>query len=77
MTQQSLSSSAGNILGESPRGLTESTKLEALALKARIQSGEAVPLEELRAFILSADKDLTATRKTRVNPVKSDDVNFF
>lgn len=63
-------------------GFSESQKLEALTLKARLQSGEPIPREDLIAFILSAEKDLSANRikldkPPIAKPPKSQDVDFF
>lgn len=48
-----------------------------LDLKSRILSGERIPLEELRAFILAAESDLTTERKKRNSGEKPKDVDFF
>lgn len=58
-------------------GLTPDAKSRGLYLKARIQSGENVPLDEIREFLATADFDLEKAKSTRVNPVKKEDVDFF
>lgn len=62
-------------------GFSEAQKLEALALKARIQAGEKIPREEMIAFILSAEKDLSSNRVKLNQPPapkpKASDVDFF
>lgn len=62
-------------------GFSEKQKLEALALKARIQAGEKIPREEMIAFILSAEADLSANRVKLDKPpapkAKASDVDFF
>ena len=64
----------------SQAGFSEQQKLVAIDIRTRIQNGEDVPLEELRKFILTAEKDLDANRvkanKPPAEPKKSD-VDFF
>lgn len=50
-----------------------------LDLKARILAGEQIPREELVAFILTAEADLSAERKKRNSgeTFKPQDVDFF
>lgn len=67
----------GNLLGTNPASLGAETKLDALSLKARILAGEKVPIEDLKAFILKADADLTSTRKRENKVEKATDVDFF
>ena len=64
-----------NILGEKPLGFTDHQREAAMRLKARIQNGENIPLEELRLFILAADSDLTRDRiaKNKATP----EIDFF
>ena len=66
-----------NILGENPRGLSDPLKETALLIKARILSGETVPLSDLTAFILSADADLSTAKAKRNTVEKKIDVDFF
>lgn len=49
---------------------------EAQDLKARLLSGETIPLEELKAFILKANSSLSTQRKSKETP-KDSDVDFF
>ena len=62
-------------------GFSEEQKREALALKARIQSGEKIPRDEMIAFILGAEKDLSANKvkldKPPISKPKAQDVDFF
>lgn len=58
-------------------GFTDPLKLSALSLKSRILSGEAIPLSELKAFILSAEKDLGENRMKAAKIEKKQDVDFF
>ncbi len=62
-------------------GFSEAQKLDALTLKARIQAGEKIPREEMIAFILSAEKDLSSNRVKLDKPpaakTKPQDVDFF
>ena len=51
--------------------------MQALSIAQRIQSGENIPLDELRAFILAGDSDLTKTAKVRNGKEKATDVDFF
>lgn len=64
----------------SQAGFSEQQKLVAIDIRTRIQNGENIPLEELRKFILAAEKDLDANRvkanKPPAEPKKSD-VDFF
>ena len=66
-----------NILGDSPSGFSDPLKQSALEIRTRIQSGETIPLAELAAFILSAEKDLDKARIKRAQPEKKTDVDFF
>jgi len=64
----------------SQSGFSEQQKLEAINLRTRIQNGENIPLEELRKFILSAERDLDANRVKANKPPaepKRTDVDFF
>ncbi len=63
-------------------GFSEAQKLEALTLKARLQSGENIPRAELIAFLLTAEKDLSANKvkldkPPTPKPAKAQDVDFF
>lgn len=58
-------------------GFTDSLKMQALQLKARIQSGETIPLEELRLFIQNANQDLEENRVKKAVAIKREDVDFF
>lgn len=49
-------------------------QVEAKTLKARIQSGENVPLDDLKSFILKANGALDKQRKEENKP---QDVDFF
>ena len=42
-----------------------------------MQAGEKIPIEDLRAFILAADSDLSAQRKKENLKEKASDVEFF
>lgn len=57
--------------------LTTNAKQLALEMKARILSGEKIPIEEIRAFILKADFDLETTRIKTATKEKISDVDFF
>lgn len=57
--------------------LSATTKLKALELKARIQSGEKIPLSEIQAFVVNADFDLDTTRIKTATKEKLSDVDFF
>lgn len=65
------------LLGENPRGFTPDQQQTAREIKARIQSGETVPLEELKAFLKSAEAELSKTRLARNVKEKQTDVDFF
>lgn len=60
-------------------GFSPAMHQQAQLLKALLLSGEKVPLEQLRAFLLNADKDLDANRvkKAKAFKEKPSDVNFF
>jgi hypothetical protein len=59
-------------------GFSETQKLAALELKARMLSGEKIPIEELKAFVLRSEKDLSANRAKEAKAEKKpDDVDFF
>ena len=47
---------------------------EAMRLQARIRAGENVPLDDLKAFILLANKSLEKQRRETEKPT---DVDFF
>ena len=76
-SENSSQSPAGNILGVSPQGFSTSLQHQALSIAQRIQSGENIPLDELKAFILAGDSDLTKTAKVRNGKEKATDVDFF
>lgn len=57
--------------------LTPNAKQLALEMKARILSGEKIPIEEIRNFILKADFDLETTRIKSATKEKISDVDFF
>lgn len=63
---------------QSSPGFTDPMKIKALTIKARIQSGETVPIEELIAFLNEGKADLgkKAAEKLRKEP-KPTDVDFF
>lgn len=69
------------MLGENPRQPSDTQRMANLDLKARILSGEKIPLNELRAFILAAEADLSDKRTKRNAPEpkaeKPKDVDFF
>ena len=48
---------------------------EARLLRSRIESGEEVPLEDLRTFILRANSNLKTQRKT--DDRKEGEIDFF
>jgi len=52
-----------------------SFSLKATQLSQRILSGEKIPLEELREFIIAANTKLTGDQKKKDTPPK--DVDFF
>jgi len=58
-------------------GFTDPLRLKALELRTRMQAGEKIPIEDLRAFILAADSDLSAQRKKENLKEKASDVEFF
>lgn len=64
-------------LGENPKGFSDQAKLAALSLKARILSGETIPLAELVGFISDASTDLTKTVKAKTKKEIITDVDFF
>jgi hypothetical protein len=76
-SQPPSSPTAGNILGTTPAGFSPDQQTQALTLKARILAGENIPLSELKAFILSAEADLSQIRTTRNVKEKKIDVDFF
>ena len=69
--------SQSSILGEGKK-VPDGLAMQNLDLKARILSGENIPLEELRQFILTAEKGFNAERKRR-NRAETEpkDVDFF
>ena len=70
-------SPASFLLGENPRGFSTDQQQAAREIKARIQAGETVPLEDLKAFLKSAEADLSKTRLARNVKEKQTDVDFF
>ena len=61
-------------------GFTEPQKQRALELRARMQSGETIPLADLIAFIREGEADLSSNRVKLVKTepvVKKQDVDFF
>lgn len=58
-------------------GFSEEQKIKALTLRTRLANGELVPLSELKAFILSAEKDLSENRVKQAKVQKQTDVDFF
>lgn len=71
------SPNSNQVLGTNPAGFSPDQGQKARDIKARILSGEPVPLEELRLFILAAERDLTKARKAENVKVKQTDVDFF
>lgn len=66
------------ILAESSTGFSDPMKLKALEIKARIQSGETVPLDELILFLSEGKKDLGKKPEAKPAPkAKPTDVDFF
>ena len=63
-------------LGTPRNGLNPENQTSATLLRLRITNGEKIPLEELRAFLISANKDLGVEKKKR-NVDKPTDVDFF
>ena len=59
------------------RGFTEPMKLNVIQLKARIQAGEEITLEEIKNFILLAERDLSETKTKRNIVEKQTDIDFF
>ena len=62
---------------QSQSGFSEEQKLKALTLRTRLANGELVPLSELKAFILEAEKDLSENRVQKAKAQKQTDVDFF
>jgi len=62
-------------------GFSDPLKLEATELKARIQSGEKIPTDQLLAFIKKASADLREGVKLPPTPRKvkpsEDEIDFF
>lgn len=58
-------------------GFSEDRRLNAMTLKARLLAGENIPLDELKAFILSAESDLDKNRVKIAKAEKKLDVDFF
>lgn len=58
-------------------GLTPDAKIKALHLQARLLSGEEVPLDEIKEFLINADFDLEKTKVKRSTIIKKEDVDFF
>ena len=73
----STSTPTPEILGNSPQGFSDPLKQSALHLKARILSGEYVPIDELVGFISMASVDLTKTVKAKAKKEIQTDVDFF
>jgi hypothetical protein len=56
-----------------PEGFTE-LQQQAFLLKQRILSGESIPLDDLKSFLLSANGALDKQRQEREKPT---DIDFF
>jgi hypothetical protein len=64
-------------LGTNPAGFSPAQAQAARDIKARLLAGESIPLEELKLFILSSERDLTQSRKAENTVIKATDVDFF
>lgn len=56
---------------------SEAQRAKAREIIHRIQSGEAIPLEEMVAFLQDSGRTLQAQTKEREAPSKQLDVDFF
>jgi hypothetical protein len=65
-------------------GFTDAQRIKAMEIRARIQAGENIPLDELKAFLLSSEEDFKGNRlaaskptSTKPPPKTDSEIDFF